>query len=96
VSHDWDPAKARKNKDKHGWTFEEALEVFEDPFRLERYDHEHSTPNEERWQIIGRIRKGDLLFVVHLDLEQDGVRIISARSATVREKALYRQHRGGR
>jgi uncharacterized DUF497 family protein len=90
VSHDWDPKKARTNQEKHGWTFEDALDVFEDPWRLERYDSEHSTLEEERWQVIGCIRRGDILFVVHVDFEPNGIRILSARSATVREKALYR------
>jgi uncharacterized DUF497 family protein len=31
-----------------------------------------------------------------VDLEPDGVRIISARSATVGEEAFYRRRRGGR
>jgi uncharacterized DUF497 family protein len=96
VTHDWDPKKAKLNRKKHNWTFEDALEVFEDPFKIEKYDEEHSSAHEERWQVLGQIRRGDVLFVVHVDLEPDGVRIISARSATVGEEAFYRRRRGGR
>ena len=96
MNHDWDSKKAKLNRRKHDWTFEEALEVFEDPFKLEKYDHEHSSGEEERWQIIGQIRRGDVLFVIHVDLEPDGVRIISARGATIREEAFYRRRRSGR
>lgn len=96
MRHEWDPEKAKTNRKKHAWTFEEALEVFEDPHRLERYDEAHSSAYEERWQVLGQVRRGDVLFVVHVDLEPDGVRLISARSASVREEALYRRHRRGR
>ena len=35
---DWDDNKAEINKHKHGVTFEKAMKVFDDKFRVERYD----------------------------------------------------------
>jgi uncharacterized DUF497 family protein len=32
VRFDWDPAKNRLNRKRHGLSFEYALEVFDDPF----------------------------------------------------------------
>lgn len=43
VEFEWDDQKARENIEKHGITFEEAVEVFFDPFYTER---------RERTQII--------------------------------------------
>jgi uncharacterized DUF497 family protein len=43
---------------------------------------------EERFWATGRIRRG--LVVVHTEFDEDTVRIISARMATARERALYR------
>jgi hypothetical protein len=32
LQFEWDPAKARANHRKHGVTFEEAMNVFDDPY----------------------------------------------------------------
>ena len=37
---EWDEDKDRLNKKKHGFSFEEILEVFDDPDFLEGYDSE--------------------------------------------------------
>ena len=39
--------------------------VLDDTQRIERYDAEHSTPEEDRWQTIGLA--GKLLFVVYME-----------------------------
>lgn len=91
MSHEWDPKKAKTNEEKHGVSFEEALEVFEDPRLLTRYDKDHSTLGEDRWQVLGRSRAQRILFVVYVEREGDTLRLISARRATVRETALYRR-----
>ena len=84
----WDDAKNEHNKIKHGVSFETAALVFTDDFRIELYDAEHSTAEEDRWQIIGNAG-GAILFVVETELTNDIIRIISARPATSAEKEVY-------
>jgi uncharacterized DUF497 family protein len=45
VSYQWDPAKARANRAKHGVGFADAVGVFEDP-RAVTIDDPH--PDEDR------------------------------------------------
>ena len=84
----WDEGKNEINKAKHGVSFETASLVFVDEFRIELYDAEHSTTEEDRWQIIGNAG-GAILFVVETELTDDVIRIISARPATNAEKEAY-------
>ena len=87
---EWDPAKSRANRTKHGVSFEAARLVFDDPRHVSRLDpHER---REERWQTLGLIGAGAVLMVVHTYEERDGeeiIRIISARKADPSERARY-------
>jgi hypothetical protein len=65
---EWDPAKARTNRRKHGVAFEEAATVFNDPLSSTISDPLHSE-TEERFIIVGQSIQGRLLVVVHTDLE---------------------------
>jgi uncharacterized protein len=82
----WDSGKARSNLAKHGVRFEQACEVFFDPFvRLLE-----ATPEDEaREAALGLTEEWTLLFVVHLVREGEKIRIISARPATREERRLY-------
>ena len=74
----WDANKARNNSNIHGVTFEQAVEAFFDPF-LKIVD---ASPDEEvRDALIGMDIRWNLLFVVHILVEDDFIRIISARKA---------------
>lgn len=92
IEFDWDPAKARSNRAKHGVSFEEAMGVFADPLALSRLDDDQA-PREERWITLGMAGAGRLLLVVHTHIEHSddriAVRIISARRATRRETRQY-------
>ena len=78
----WDESKAKRNRQKHGIGFEEACEVFFDPFfRLV----DASRNDEARDVVIGCDTRGRLLYVVHIDFEGEAIRIISARKATREE-----------
>lgn len=81
----WDEEKARLNFQKHGVTFETAAKVFLDENRIEIFDDTHST-EEERYITIGLA--GDVLFVVYTE-RRTGIRLISARLATPRERRAY-------
>jgi len=82
----WDVQKAHLNRQKHGITFEQASEVFFDPF-LRVVDA--SEDYETREAVIGIDTVGRHLFVVHVQLENDYFRIISARKATAKERYYY-------
>jgi uncharacterized protein len=82
----WDADKAVANLRKHGIPFEQGAEAFFDPF-LKVIDA--SRHEEARDAILGMDTRWNLLFVVHLELEDDAIRLISARKATRRERAYY-------
>jgi uncharacterized DUF497 family protein len=82
----WDDNKALTNLRQHGVTFEQAAEAFFDPF-LKVVDA--SRNDEARDAIIGMDMQWNLLFVVHLELEEDAMRIISVRKATRKERVEY-------
>jgi uncharacterized protein len=89
---EWDPHKAETNQKKHGVSFEEAKEIFEDPLHIALLD-ERFTYFEERWIAIGQTRSGHILVVaVQLyfdDQDEEVLRIISAREATPNERKQY-------
>jgi uncharacterized DUF497 family protein len=91
----WDPAKDRENLRKHGVRFETATLVFEDQWILSRKDLSHDDA-EERYNALGAIAPGVILFVVYTLREQDGeeiIRLISSRSASAQEKRSYEEAR---
>jgi len=86
--YDWDPIKASENLRNHGISFADAAEALADPDGVPVYDQEHSL-HEERFHWIGLSSKG-ILLVVFTDRYGDLVcRIISARRATRKERAVY-------
>jgi uncharacterized DUF497 family protein len=85
----WDRGKADANLEKHDVSFEEASTVFGDPLSITVPDPDHSE-DEARLVIVGQSFRGKLLVVVHSERE-DGIRIISARLATRRERRDYEQ-----
>ena len=89
MSYEWDPAKARANFAKHGVHFADALSALEDDFALTIKDS--TSEEEERWITLGTNSLGRLVVVVYT-WREDNVRLISARRATVREKAQYEEH----
>lgn len=86
---EWDPAKAERNRRKHGVSFEEAQTVFYDESAVEFYDDEHSEW-EGRFLLLGLGSRLRLLLVCHCYRERESViRIISARKATQSEARHY-------
>lgn len=91
MKFEWDPAKERKNKSKHGIAFSEACYLFADRNALTIFDPDHSE-EEERWITIGQTLSGGILTVVHTYRNTgngESVRIISARKATKHEAGKY-------
>lgn len=83
---EWDPEKARTNRQKHGIDFTVAALVWSDP--LHRILQDRHSDGEERWQAIGVVGSVTLLIVAHTYRGERGskVRIISARKATRKER----------
>jgi hypothetical protein len=88
---EWDSEKDEINKSKHGFSFSEILDMFDDPFFLERYDTEHSSLEEDRY--IGLGESGGAIIVMSAYTERERTRIISARLATETERKLYYDQR---
>ncbi len=88
--YEWDSEKAAENEGRHELSFEEATEVFLDPFALTFDDPDHSD-DERRFITIGVTTKRRVVFVSHADGENDRIRIISARETTRRERYDYEE-----
>ena len=71
----------------HGVSFDEVVTVFVDPLALHVEDVFHS----ERTILIGQSKKQRVLFTVFAELEEDTIRIISARRATSHERRRYEE-----
>jgi uncharacterized DUF497 family protein len=84
----WNDAKAANNEHKHDVRFEEAATVFDDPLLVVR---DASRKDERRDVAIGFSETGRLLTVVHMELEGEFIRIISAWRATATEEEIYDQ-----
>lgn len=83
---EWDSEKAAANLRKHRVSFEQACEVFLDPF-LRFLDV--SGQGEAREAAIGLTEDWSLLFVVHVIRRQGAIRIIPARQAEPSERRSY-------
>ena len=86
---EWDSAKAKRNLRGHGVSFEEAETVFSDDLAILAPDPDHSG-QEDRFLLLGFSVGFRILVVVHCYREHDVIRIISARKATLSERAQYR------
>lgn len=98
MEFEWDVAKEKANRQKHGISFGEACHVFADKYMLTLHDESHSN-TEERWITMGHSNKGRLLVVIHTYRERSGeeaVRIISARKANKLETSQYLDRMTGR
>ena len=88
---EWDERKNQLNIRKHGISFEEARNVFDDPLHISTLDERFSY-FEERWITIGLTAAMRLVVAANLYFNEDGeevIRIISAREATLHERKQY-------
>ncbi len=94
LKFEWNEEKSISNLQKHGVSFEEAKEVFEDPFHISKLDHRFDY-FEERWITLGSTSKDKILVVANMFFDENGeeiIRIISARKANQKERKFYEQH----
>ena len=88
IEFEWDEEKAEANVRKHGVTFEEAAEIFFDPFY--RTGDASVREEEDREFIIGYTFAPRLLLAVYTE-RGERTRIISARPATAAERRIYEE-----
>ena len=91
MEFEWDQKKAKINIQKHHVSFEEAATVFSDTLSF-TYDDEAHSRNERRYATLGMSNQGHVIVVEHT-MGGERVRIISARTATPREKRWYEEER---
>jgi uncharacterized DUF497 family protein len=91
LEFEWDDDKDKKNRRKHGVSFDEAKTVFGDPLSSTIHDPLHSD-DEDRYVMLGESIRGRLLVVVFTDRDER-IRIISARVATRKERKDYEEGR---
>lgn len=83
----WDPRKATGNLKKHGVSFDEAATVFGDPLALAFED----VSEPARTLLLGLSGRARVLVVVHVEIDDATMRIISARRATSHERRRYEE-----
>lgn len=92
IKFDWDKKKNAANQKKHGISFEEATEVFEDPLHISVMDRRFDY-FDERWITLGATKKGTVIVLGHLyyfsESDEETIRIITARKATKKERENY-------
>jgi len=83
----WDKGNNQKNWERHTVTMEEAEETFFDE-KKKIAKHIFQAAQEKRYILLGKTKKGILLFIV-FTLRSNIVRIISARKTNKKEVSLY-------
>lgn len=82
---EWDDAKNKINKIKHGINFKTAAKIFNDPYLYREFDYKHSL-EEERWKAIGMV--DDILIVIYTE-RGESTRLISAYEAGEEDRRKY-------
>ena len=85
---EWDDNKNMKNIEKHGIDFNDAITIFDDDNRVEVSD-DRNNYGEERIQVIGEAKPGVLMAVYTWRKHNSSRRMISARTASKKERILY-------
>src|SRR3972149_11705385 len=85
----WDKGNVGKNFKKHKVQDKEAEESFFDKKHRTFKDKLHSK-GEERYRIVGKTKRGRLLFIVFA-MRDSKIRIISARDINKKEVYLYEE-----
>jgi uncharacterized DUF497 family protein len=88
MSVTWDPRKAKANRGKHGVRFSDAETVLFDRAAVTREDL--SARGEQRFVTVGTDAMGRVLVVVY-SYREDDVQLISAPSATRKERLEYEE-----
>ncbi|MBK6947411.1 MAG: BrnT family toxin [Haliscomenobacter sp.] len=85
---EWDEKKNKANEKKHGFTLEDATNVFDDPDRIQ---YIASKGNERRFITVGKVIK--FIVAVVYTVRAGMLRIISARQARKNEINDYLENK---
>jgi len=88
MEFEFDPVKNNQNKDKHGISFDEAKNLWEDPFRVEipaKY------VKETRILVVAEFN--NVIWSAVITYRNHKIRIISVRKSRKYEKELYYRKR---
>lgn len=84
----WDEEKAKKNLEKYGVSFEEAVTIFTDRALLTLDDAEHSQ-KEKREMAIGKTKAKRRLLTCFFNKTGSTIKLFAARRSTHREELEY-------
>ena len=84
----WDRQKNETNVKKHELDFADAYKVFESPMLVDLDKREEY--GEDRWIGVG-LMENRVVVVVFTEPDEDTIRIISFRKATLSEREYYEQ-----
>ena len=87
LEFEWDEGNEEKNWLKHRVAAKEAEDIFYDRKRLLLEDIKHSE-EEPRFILIGRTKKGRILFTI-FTIRAKKIRIISSRDTNRKEEDFY-------
>lgn len=87
---EWFSEKDELNVKNHGFSFEQILDVFDDPYFYEIFDEKHSVVGQDRFFGLGCTNG---VFVVATSYTDTGrIHLISARLASPKEKTIYDEY----
>lgn len=87
----WDKNKQKINLEKHGIDFMDAIEIFNDDYRIER---EVERNHEKRYETLGMIN--EVVCLVVFTYRGKVRRMISARKASKKERLRYEEEKNPR
>lgn len=83
MEFEYNPAKSRRNLEKHGISLEDAQELWTRPF----VQGQARSTDEDRWMIVGLLE--NKLYTCIFTVRNDTIRLISARRSRKNEEAAY-------
>ena len=84
--YEWDEAKRKANKEKHGYDLVDGDLVYESPDKLTLSSNR---PHESRWIDIAEVGGEVLVLTLTYTHRGEAVRFISLRKASRKERSLY-------
>lgn len=91
MDFEFDPAKSKSNREKHGIDFIEAQQLWEDEDRLEIPAR---TEDEPRYVLIAALKQK--LWSAFFTYRTERIRLISVRRAREEERDLYHESQASR
>jgi uncharacterized DUF497 family protein len=88
MEFEYDPAKSRSNKEKHGIDFEKAKALWDDPRALVT---ELEYKEEKRFGLIAKFEESKYPWTAIFTTRSERIRIISVRRARADESERYEQ-----